>query len=394
MLRAVVIAGLLAGCGGADDVAADVSDDAHEVSDDTHGPDVDAAPLQTLTTDPGARVLSRLATLEELPGLADQPSIRGRRIGTLAAFDARIYFGYGDYSDNTGPIQVLSYEPASAAFDASHTVTTEEVLRFTRHTGRLFSPDIDPKGHQAEGSGFRLESADSAWETMTPIAGAVHTFALASHDGRLFAANGSLTGGAATLTSTEDLGETWVVEHSTQAPGSAFARYTQVGSAGGVLFLGGWLSTAPRQQLGFVMDGGDWRPVHALPPKGSLVPMEIDGALIVANINGDHGKGGTHLGTYRVQDDALQSADYVFPAGQRVINWSTDQSGGLWVLTRTGAGDVAILLREDAAWTEIAVLTALPDDEFSAVARLGNHVYLGTLGGDFYTVAELYAPAP
>ncbi|MFT7623334.1 MAG: hypothetical protein ACI9WU_002517, partial [Myxococcota bacterium] len=291
MPRRLLVLLLLAACtedGGLDSDAVagpDVPDTPDITTSDTRVPDLPA-------WDTGLVLLS---TADDLPGLSGQATTRGVRIGTLKAFEGRLYVGYGDYSNNTGPIAVLSYDPIDREFAASEPVTSEEVLQFHAHAGDLFTPDIDPTGHQAEGSAFKLGS-DGQWSALTPIDGAVHTYTLVTFEDRLWASTASITNGVARLASTSDASTSdlveWQDEHVTTSPEGTFTRYTHLGVAGGALFASGFIKGAPNQPFAYRYDGAEWATVGDLPTSGSMVPINVGGAFVIANFNGDVGKGG------------------------------------------------------------------------------------------------------
>jgi len=54
---------------------------------------------------------AEFVSLGKNPFAAVQPTPTGRRLHTLQAWRNEIYMGYGDYDENTGPIEVSAYNP-------------------------------------------------------------------------------------------------------------------------------------------------------------------------------------------------------------------------------------------------------------------------------------------
>lgn len=328
---------------------------------------------------------SLIATREEMPGIAEQPTPRGRVIVALHGHGERLYIGYGDWADNTGPIAVLSYDPERGTFDASESLPTEEVSGFWLHGESLFVPDIDPVGHEALGGVFRLD-ADQGWGSMTPIDGAVHVFALASFDGRLFATTGSLSDAPAFVVSTDDGGESWIEEHSTRADGG-HTRYRHVAATATQLVAAGRTYGPAGAPFAHALDADGWRELGGVPSgDGPLIPVAVGTELALLKLDREPGRGGRHRGSYVIDGDTLVEA-CVLPAGYEVVAWSVERSveGSRLVAIASDAEGRAWLLRADepSRWSTVARLPELIDDAFTAVAAY-DRVYLGTRRGDLY----------
>lgn len=390
----LALAAIAAGCGDDNAPGPDLPDAADGIHAGDAGPA--DAPAVDVPTEPGARTFGAVASQADMPGIAAQTTERGRMIGALHSYDGRVWIGYGDFTKNTGPIAVLSYEPQSGALAADQTVSTEEVLRFATWDGALFIADSDARGHEAEGSVFRLVGAAGTWETMTPIAGAVHTFDVGVFGGRLLAATGSIKGGSAWLMSTDDGGLTWQDEHSTPTDAASFARYTHIGVDGDRLLVFGRLHGTPSQRLGFFRDpGAAWQTLGGLPGGSSfLVPLPAPGGgLLFAEMAGDMGKGGQHTQTWALEGDGLKAADGALPPDSALVAWSPGDDGRAWLLcTAIADGAAALWASAEGGWERVAELPALEQDAYSALVWHNNDVFVGTLAGDLYRVAEIRRP--
>ena len=126
----IFLAGCLLAAAGCGDGRAkpDAGEDADattgsETTGDTGLPEPDPTlcrPISTPVADgPGSQQLELVASRPQIPGIAEQPTERGQVLGVLAAFDGRLHLGYGDYSDNTGPIAMFAWDPMPASGPAS-----------------------------------------------------------------------------------------------------------------------------------------------------------------------------------------------------------------------------------------------------------------------------------
>lgn len=355
---------------------------------------------------PGARHFVVIAEPGEVPGVANQPTQRGRGIAALAPFGAHLYLGYGDFSENTGPIIDVSYNVQQARFQAREPLETEEILDFQLHAGQLFAAELDPRGHEALGSVLRTgPDAGGAWRAMPDIPGAVHTFGMAEFGGELFVGTGSVEGGTARVAVTNDGGETWRDSHTTASPPGVFTRYTHLGATSSELFVSGRIHGDPSTPFAYIYDGEQWGAVSDLPSDGFLIPLVLDDQFFILQFSGDRGKGGHELGSYSIAEapagDTGPSRALVphepLLAEATCTNWS--QAPGTdhipprtWVLTERSDGTEAVYLAESATdWQLVRELPSLPDaDSFTSIAYLDDTLYLGTAQGGLCAVEEIF----
>lgn len=148
----------------------------------------------------------------------------------LIFHEGRLYIGLGDDSNdgpspNAGPVPILGYDPASGRFTQETILPEEQVDRFYRQAGELWTPGADPRQGWRWGNVYRRE-ADGAWRKFRTLPRTIHTHALAWHRGHLFA------GVTATDVVPKTIGrERW---------GSAVARSDDGGEHWRLLPLGGW----------------------------------------------------------------------------------------------------------------------------------------------------------
>jgi len=351
---------------------------------------------------PGARQLERVATREAIPGLADQPTVHGQALGTLFAFDGRLHLGYGDYDANTGPIAMSAWDPLAAAFIDLGTLPAEEVLWFRQGEGTLYSPAIDPDGHQESGGVYRLDCGAAAWHVGAPIPGAVHVHDVAVQGAAIYAGTGSLTGEPALLMASQDHGQSWTELLRRDSAPDRFSRFYYVGATPEQLFVSGRDYPSPGTSFAWLRQGqGDFQALND-PPGGFLVPIVLGDAMVVTAFAGTPGRS-DDLATYRVDAGAfvVDSLWPALPGGEAtLVAWGPDSDPGrLLVLMRGADGSASVQRTDDlsvgaGAWDELAALAPLPTDEYMSMALLRNDLYLGTRLGALYALRELDRPRP
>ncbi len=112
-----------------------------------------------------------------------QPS-SGRRISCLASFRERVFIGYGDWNENTGPIRLVSFNPQERRFDDGPMLATEAIDVMRVIGGELVVPEVDHTGwfwfysdlHRFDGT---------KWFSLR-LPRAVHIFDAAEFQGKLY----------------------------------------------------------------------------------------------------------------------------------------------------------------------------------------------------------------
>lgn len=372
---------------GADDTGEETGDDLM----------CDVAEPPALSTEPGRREPSLVARVADIPGIAEQPTDAGQRIGALSPHLGRIHLGYGDYDQNTGPISMVSYVPADATFETHGVVSAEEVQRFLTHAGELYTANIDPRGHEYDGSVFRLDTACGEWEEALPIDGAVHAYALVSYRGRIWVGTGSLSGAPGLVMSSDDGGRSWREELSIDSPPGSFTRVLDGAAVGDtMLFTGRSYPTEGDTNFAWQRQGDTWSPVEGVPDVSRVVPLAFADAMVIIGWSGDVGKSGGVTETYALEGDALVPHAW-FPAGFAPINWHVapprpDDPPWLWVLGRQGGETIVTATADLESWETIAVVPPFDDGDPRALAYDANEIYLGSSNGDLHVVAEIFAP--
>jgi hypothetical protein len=203
---------------------------------------------------------------------AAQPTPVGRALVTLCPWHGRLYVGYGDYGDNTGPIEVTAWDPARGSFASYHTSDTEAIYNYRAIGDALYAPATD-----------RRDTADYAvgepWHDEQPVTVA-HAYDMATLDGTDLWLVGSAEGRdyLATAWRSTDGGAHWAIAH--QSPGNG--RYYFAAVFRGKLYVERW-SFVP-QGPSEVFDGATWSAGPELVPYGGygFRPVEFAGRLVYA----------------------------------------------------------------------------------------------------------------
>lgn len=392
----------LVGCG-SDDGASEAGDS------ETGGEPQECAAISIATGDgPGAQQLELLAVREQIPGLREQPTTRGQALGVLAAFDGRLHLGYGDYSDNTGPILMTAWDPGLGEFVDHGVAPTEEVQRLFVRDDALYCPAVDPDGHEESGGVYRLDCGAGQWVVETPIDGAVHVYDVAAQGEVIYACTGSVNDAPALVMASVDRGHTWTEALRRESPAGKFSRFYFMGATAELVFVSGRDHPDPGEAFAFVRHGDGVFEAIVDVPGGSLVPIVLGDELRVAAFSGS-----TYLTSYRVEGTSLIEAQ-PWPAVDgvtKLVTWTTqpaDVGAGrpeqLLVLLESMDGSYVVQRSADlaagaGAWQPLASLAAplagdAAPDRFVSMALLLGDLYLGTQAGSLHVLRELDAPAP
>ena len=109
-----------------------------------------------------------------------------RSVHDMFLWNGKIYFGHGDWFQNTGPIPVISYDPATMQFQTEFIADGEAIERFRVADGKLVFPDIDPRDSWDYGNFYVLD--DNGWRKVRTMPDGIHAFDIAWHNDTLFVA--------------------------------------------------------------------------------------------------------------------------------------------------------------------------------------------------------------
>jgi hypothetical protein len=113
----------------------------------------------------------------------------GRRIRTLATYSGKVFYGYGDYTNNAGSIparvgvDVAYYDPTTGGFGVSYnSFRTEEINTFRTINGALHVPAIDPAA-LAKPNESVVSNRTGTWALPAQGVAAAHVFDVATSNG-------------------------------------------------------------------------------------------------------------------------------------------------------------------------------------------------------------------
>lgn len=163
-----------------------------------------------------------------------------RKLNELFLFDGRLYLGHGDYGVNTGPTDVIAYDPAADAFRTEYTTQDEAIVLYRQLGDRLVLPGPDATEGWTLGNVYvRPPGAGATWEKRRTVPKGVHVLDVAEHRGQWYAAAGVAAAldaggdegpngfGCGAVFSSGDEGKTWRLQYTTA---SAAGTVTRVGS--------------------------------------------------------------------------------------------------------------------------------------------------------------------
>ncbi len=233
-----------------------------------------AEPGLALDRDWGALTLqSDMTTLAfVLEPDAEQESF-ANAVWSMGNLDGRLYLGYGDYYNNRGPVDIVSYDPLSGALLQEMSDIPEEEARGWQGApdGRLYVGGFDALESWEFGNFY--ENSGQGWQKRRTIYKGVHVHEVVSFQNRLYANFGS--DGATFPVSypyvlvSDDQGSSWLYEQVGQGEG----KQSGVGSIEVVTHATGSFLYAVVQDWVtgdhlYRFDGQRWEEVRVSDPRG------------------------------------------------------------------------------------------------------------------------------
>ncbi|HSX14696.1 MAG TPA: Ig-like domain-containing protein [Candidatus Saccharimonadales bacterium] len=180
-----------------------------------------------------AHAIASFSLVGTHPQAALQPTATGQTIQTLKAWNGKLYAGYGDWAQNTGPIDINPLDLTSKTFATQPLLSanTDAIILFRSLNGKLYAPSTDPRKDKTTGqeADFALGDTSTGVETWTNHvnqAGMTHVFDMTSFGGNLWMAGSK--GYNAVVYRSSDGGATWtqsLSEPSQTSCGIVAARY-------------------------------------------------------------------------------------------------------------------------------------------------------------------------
>lgn len=308
------------------------------------------------------------------PSVVAQPD-SGKPIKDIGVDTAgNLYLGYGDWTANTGPIDVARVSPSGVSSVAVDNVPTEAIINYRNINGVLYAPETDPRTAWTAPAGYATNQGGS-WHQVRKTPGQ-HFFDVArAGNGDLVLTgsrsfpDGSEAGAVAYVS--KDNGSTWSIgATAANSPPSGWERYYWAGTIAGKVYIQAGSLTGAKVQ---VYDGSRWSKSRASVPS-------ITQPNRVASFNG-----------------LIYLGDAVFD-GKKVSRWvnpaTTDffQSGsylyavnGNGVVYRTDGRSVRNRGSLSVTWTLVhSPATALPAT-VGSLAVANGRVYLGLANGEVWS---------
>ena len=301
------------------------------------------------------------------PYAAAQPTKYGRQLHTLEGWHGELYMGYGDWDENTGPIEVSVYQPKAGTFATKLTFATEAIQIYRAIGDRLYAPAIDPVG-SGQSASVAIGQPNGLWWNNNNVL-ITHAFDIASLDGRDLWLAGSRDFEAIVFRS-QDRGATWTTALAMRSqsvePGD-FARFYFVFALRGKLYVQGddfFAGPHPRSK---VFDGKAWEDGPDLSPRrGPTRPVHYAGNIV-------------YLGRLGL---AVFDGRSVRSTGLRVIDFKSC-AAALYILSEGAVRRSSDL----STWTTVA--TAPPNTV--SIGLLDDTLYAGTTQSELY---RFTAPVP
>jgi len=304
----------------------------------------------------------------ENPFAAAQPTPRGRRLHTLEGWRNELYIGYGDYSEDTGPIEISAWDPRQRVFSSKLSFDTEAVEHYRAIGDRLYAPAIDPRG-QGQSASVAIGEPDGRWWNNKNVF-VTHAYDVATLDGTDLWLVGS-RGRQALAARSSDGGRTWAtaLTVSPQNDPRGAARFYFVFAYQGRLVVQAEDVDRGLHPRSHIFVNGGWTEGPDLRPLQSCKPLPFAGKIVYRGLAG--------LMVY----DGTSAR----PVGPEVADLVVD-GGTLYVLS----GGLIVSTPDLSTWTTVA---AAPADA-SSLGVLHGQLYVGTADSKLYRLGNVAAPAP
>ncbi|MCR9294344.1 MAG: hypothetical protein NXI32_16620 [bacterium] len=222
---------------------------------------------------------SLFATHPDASDPFNQPTERGRTIRDIYHYEGKLYTGYGDWTSDTGPINVRSLDVNSGVFsNPLVSVNTEAISHFRGLNGSLYTTTVDPLGIGPQPAGYAVGNSSHSWSYIAPTISGTSDTLTATHifdinqtsNGDIFMAGSRGTFGA--IWRSVDGGATFTIDSvpfaEPSAPannaGTPFSRYVGVGILNDQVFVQRVdynVSGANQNNVALKYDGNSWQTV-------------------------------------------------------------------------------------------------------------------------------------
>ncbi len=171
------------------------------------------------------------------PDAQEQPTDWGKSLHSIHLDDGQLYLGYGDYSLNTGPITIRSYDINRGTFSPPRlSAGTEAISQWRSLNGQVFGVMTDANFEPSQGGYFSGKPTGSWSEAL--VGPAIHSYDIASYNGDLYlaGAGSSTASGYAGIHKSRDGGITWNIDLEILPPSGGYGRFYGIHPLGSSLY--------------------------------------------------------------------------------------------------------------------------------------------------------------
>lgn len=296
------------------------------------------------------------------PDAQNQPTDWGKSLHSIHLDDDQLYLGYGDYSLNTGPIKLRSYDLATGRFSPPRlSARTEAISQWRSLDGQVFGVMTDANFEPSQGGYISGKGADDWTETL--VGTAIHSYDIASYSGGLYlaGAGSSNASGHAAIHKSLDGGVTWTIDLEVLAPPGGYGRFYGIHPLGSSLYaFATHLVVDASSFVVYQNNGETWSQVPPLPDARLQGAPMLDLVVLDGFIIGRTNHAGMALGQMLAFDGAAWSvvaestdAESNSTANEPLLTYDhVVANGALYVLT----SDFRIAKTTDLErWSDVVV---------------------------------------
>ncbi len=194
---------------------------------------------------------------------AGQPTAIGKELEAAYTYQGKVYWGYGDYDANTGPIAIVALNPQNNTFSMEYTADTEAIHTYrVLSNGKLYVPYIDPRSYNPE---YSRKDPDR-WIAADPIDTSVHVFDIIDFDGKVYLCG---SGDPEAFVWVAPISETpFTTSLSVDPRNETFSRFYFIGQLNRKLYVQAIDRGLQKHPYSKVFDGATWKDGPDLLPEG------------------------------------------------------------------------------------------------------------------------------
>ena len=313
-------------------------------------------------------------------------------VSGLVGYGDRLWFVNSIKFVNHNSADIYSYDPRTGDARYERHLFSQDAGDPVVAQGLLYWPFEDPRVSLGRGEFMVTNGHTWRWH-MLPRGLAFHVHAMATLDGRLFAATSAWRAG---LQVSEDKGRTWRVVYDHPTPDGFVSRITALTSHDGKLYAGltAWRADGPRLLR---YDGDTLEAVPGFPEGRAIVKLTSHGTGLYAVLTGSDSSALWRFANGAAEPVQAMSGHWVrdMTSGRGAVGSGTSVGGtaedALWAVTVDGEGGALWKSPDGTVWEQLQQFDgAVPLD----VEIYAGSVYVGTEGPDgFGTLWGPPAPA-